>query len=261
MARRKVHDEHLNHEAWSIPYGDLVTLLLAFFVVMYAVSSVNEGKYRLVSDSLNAAFRGTPHSPDPIAMGDAHADAAAQMPLSQLHSIFGAVVPAAKATPPPAANADPLARVAADVSAAMAPLIRSSQLSVHRYASWVAVDISADVLFTSGAAQLSPAAVKALQRLADTLKPWPNAVRVEGYTDDRPISTAAFPSNWELSGARAATVVHLFMDRGIAPARLAVMGFGQYRPTADNATPAGRNTNRRVVVVILGTDSPPEARS
>ena len=84
-------------------------------------------------------------------------------------------------------------------------------------------------------------------------------MRVEGHTDDRPIRTAAFPSNWELSAARAASVVHLFMDHGIAPARLAVVGFGQYRPVMPNTTPAGRNANRRVAVVILGRDAAPEA--
>ncbi len=81
----------------------------------------------------------------------------------------------------------------------------------------------------------------------------PNAVRVEGYTDDQPIATAQFASNWELSAARAASVVHVLTQTGVSPARLAVVGYGQFQPVADNATAQGRNANRRVVLVILAT--------
>jgi chemotaxis protein MotB len=107
-------------------------------------------------------------------------------------------------------------------------------------------------------AHLAGPAVPVLQRLADALKPFPNAIRVEGHTDDRPIQTSEFPSNWELSAARAASVVHLFMDRGITADRLAVMGFGQYRPTMSNLNVSGRNANRRVAVLILDAQSVPE---
>ena len=141
----------------------------------------------------------------------------------------------------------------------MASTIQSSDAAgtvrVRRSDSWVAVDISTDILFGSGVARLSPAALAALQRLADVLKTFPNAVRVEGHTDDRPINTAAFPSNWELSAARAASVVHLFMDRGIAAQRLAVVGYGEFRPTTPNTTAAGRNANRRVEVLIFNRDA------
>jgi chemotaxis protein MotB len=297
MARRRRHEEEENHEAWAIPYGDLVTLLLAFFVVMYSMSSVNDGKYRVLSNSLTEAFHGTPHAlqsspggaPQPVeamlpqatvnrmisaalpaplpppvaatpaagAAGAGGAGAAAGVHAAQSP---GAEVPAADAaSAASAASQRQLNRVAADISGALGALIASGQVHVRRYSSWVAVDISTDILFSSGQAHLSHAAIGALTRLAAVLKPWPNAVRVEGHTDDRPIDTAAFPSNWELSAARAASVVHLFMDRGIAPARLAVLGFGQYRPVASNATAGGRNANRRVEVVILGSDTAPEA--
>jgi chemotaxis protein MotB len=291
MARRRRHEEEENHEAWAIPYGDLVTLLLAFFVVMYSMSSVNDGKYRVLSNSLTEAFHGTPH-----ALQSSPGDGAplqpveAMLPQAAVNRMISAALPAplpppAAAAPPPVAATSPasagasgadvpaadaasaasaasqrqLNRVAADISGALGALIAAGQVHVRRYGSWVAVDISTDILFGSGQARLSHAAIAALARLAAVLKPWPNAVRVEGHTDDRPIDTAAFPSNWELSAARAASVVHLFMDRGIAPARLAVLGFGQYRPVASNATAGGRNANRRVEVVILGSDTAPEA--
>ena len=305
MARRRRHEEHEHHEAWAIPYGDLVTLLLAFFVVMYSMSEVNDGKYRVLSDSLTEAFGGTPHAsvsgsssapslqpiqllpdeqvrrmiaaglPDhrlaavPAAraqmVGTASPAAAqslqtaAQLPLAAPATSAAAPAPAAAGTAADAQGQRELDQVTDDVSVALQSLIAAGQVHVRRYGSWIAVDISTDILFDSGVAQLSPPAVQALQRLAAALAPWPNAVRVEGHTDDRPIRTAAFPSNWELSAARAASVVHLFMDHGIAPARLAVVGFGQYRPVMPNTTTAGRNANRRVAVVILGRNAAPEA--
>jgi chemotaxis protein MotB len=299
--RRKRQEEHENHEAWAIPYGDLVTLLLAFFVVMYAMSSVNEGKYRVLSDSLNDAFHGTRHSAQSASVGDDPASQD-QMPASTAHRLIASALPAHPLAPlsgthgtiphgqnyagtvdpwpsdpgaaelnnvaPTAANsADPgdasnaqLSAIADQVNAAMGPLVQTGQVKVRRYQNWVAVDISTDILFGSGVARLSGPAVPVLQHLADALKPFPNLIRVEGHTDDRPISTPAFPSNWELSAGRAASVVHLFMDRGIAANRLAVIGFGPYRPTASNIEATGRNANRRVAVVIMGADNAPEGR-
>lgn len=292
MARRKRHEEHEHHEAWAIPYGDLVTLLLAFFVVMYSMSEVNDGKYRVLSNSLSEAFGGTPHAtsgnaldttlkpielilPDEqvsgmIAAGlpDHHLLAGPDKPkpAQAAPAVVAASAPLASSAQPPAPAAatnaqeqQELEQVSDDVSTALQSLIASGQVHVRRYGSWIAVDISTDILFDSGVAHLSPAAIQALERLAAALAPWPNAVRVEGHTDDRPIRTSAFPSNWELSAARAASVVHLFMDHGIAPQRLAVVGFGQYRPVMPNTTTEGRNANRRVAVVILGRDAAPEA--
>jgi chemotaxis protein MotB len=151
-----------------------------------------------------------------------------------------------------------LVKVADDVTSAMGALVAAGEVRVRRLQNSVVVDISSDILFPSGVAHLSSNAAPALQHLAAALKPFTNAIRVEGYTDDRPINTAEFPSNWELSAARAASVVHLFMDHGIAPDRLAVMGFGQYRPATGNNNVAGRNANRRVAVVILDNAHVPE---
>ncbi len=297
MSRRKRHEEHENHEAWAIPYGDLVTLLLAFFVVMYAMSTVNEGKYRVLSDSLSEAFTGAPHSQRAVADAGG-SGGSVELPRNQVQRLFSNVLqpipraaaaapsqppaPAQRSTaaesrpstvpaPAPAApggaagaagaalgDGVQLARVADQVSNAMGALVAAGEVHVRRLQNSVVVDISTDILFPSGVARLVPGATAPLQHLAAALKPFTNSVRVEGYTDDRPINTREFPSNWELSAARAASVVHLFMDRGIAPDRLAVMGFGQYRPAATNANAAGRNANRRVAVVILDTARVPE---
>jgi chemotaxis protein MotB len=95
-----------------------------------------------------------------------------------------------------------------------------------------------------------------LDKLAEVLKPFPNPIRVEGHTDDRPIRTTAFPSNWELSAARAASVVHQFMRQGVDPLRLEIVGFGEFHPRQPNDTSDGRNANRRVVVLVLEEVSP-----
>ena len=282
MARRHRHEEHQNHEAWAIPYGDLITLLLAFFVVMYAMSSVNEGKYRVLSDSLVAAFRGAPRTLEPIQVGEKTQGSGADIhmtivqqamlegqPREMLAPIVDApVMRQGMAQSPDSANsaegiasaaeAAALESVAKEVEQAMAGLIEKDLIVVRRHGLWVEVEIRTDILFPSGVATLAPNAVTVLDQLADTLAPFPNPIRVEGHTDNLPINTRAFPSNWELSAARAASVVHLFTRAGLAPERLAVIGLGEHRPIQPNETPEGRNANRRVVLVILGGNGLPE---
>ncbi len=151
-----------------------------------------------------------------------------------------------------------LERVAQEVERSMAGLIEKDLVVVRRHGLWVEVEIRTDILFPSGVATLSPSAVQILEQLAATLAPFPNPIRVEGHTDNVPINTRLFPSNWELSAARAASVVHLFMKEGLAPERLAVIGLGEHRPIQPNTTPEGRNANRRVVLVILSGNGMPE---
>jgi chemotaxis protein MotB len=267
MARRHKHEEHANHEAWAIPYGDLITLLLAFFVVMYAMSSVNEGKYRVLSNSLVAAFNGAPTTMEPIQVGEKQLGPGmdpsinlVQAPLidsQPRHTI--APIPTAMSMPSDAAaQREELAGVADEVEQSMSDLIDRELVTVRRHGDRVEVEIKTDILFPSGVATLSPPAEHVLLQLAETLKPFPNSIRVEGHTDNRPINTAAFPSNWELSAARAASVVHLFTRAGMDPARLAVIGLGENRPAQSNATAQGRNANRRVLLVILGGNNRPE---
>jgi chemotaxis protein MotB len=273
MARRKKrHEEHQNHEAWAIPYGDLITLLLAFFVVMYAISSVNEGKYRVLSDSLVAAFRGTPRTLEPIQVGEKQSGSGADVkttlveqsmlegqPRSMLTPIpIETGMPEthkAKASPYPDGSAQSLEEVADKVARAMDELVRAELVVVRHNKLWIEVEINTDILFPSGSAELQANAVKIIQALAEVLKPFPNALRVEGHTDNLRIRTREFPSNWELSAARAASVVHLFATTGVDPSRLAIIGLGEYRPAKPNDTPAGRNANRRVIIVILSAES------
>ncbi len=297
MRRKRRHEEeHENHERWAIPYGDLLTLLLAFFVVMYSISSVNAGKYRVLSDSLYAAFRGQPRTLSPIEVGHKRVGSGADLRVSivQQATLKGqprsllAPVPLDISTPipnspyhddmPPPGNASGaraatgpahpadtaqaaqshaaavmLTKVADDVAKAMSGLVKKKLVLVTRKQYWIEVEIRTDILFPSGSARLAPNAVDIIHRLAAVLARFPNPIRVEGFTDDVPIRTVQFFSNWELSAARAASVVHVFSDRGVSPDRLAVVGFGDQHPVASNATSQGRNANRRVTVVILST--------
>ncbi|MFZ1624930.1 MAG: flagellar motor protein MotD [Gammaproteobacteria bacterium] len=265
MARKHEHEDHVNHEAWAIPYGDLVTLLLAFFVVMYATSSVNEGKYKVLSDSLNAAFRGAPRTMEPIPVGDKPAkakadDTVAGIKPGQILKLEAERAAEQKDQQTLAENAalqGHLQKMSDDLETAMQELIDKEMIRIQRAPSWVEVEIKADILFPSGSAEIEPSATAVLDRIAVILVERPYPIRIEGHTDTRPIRTSQFPSNWELSAARAARIVRLFEAHGIASSRMVVAGMGENRPLADNSSAEGRNRNRRVTIVILG--KPPAA--
>lgn len=273
MARRPSHqhEDHLNHEAWAIPYADLLTLLLAFFVVMYAISSLNEGKYRVVADSLSAAFGGPPRSIKPVQVGQVQLrggdfdhpsviDTGARRGPAQ-PSRVEVPMPVSRREqqnqPQAAANAQAsqaqLQALGDEIEKALSGLVASGLVRVRRGANFLAVEIQSDLLFASGVATPSAAALGTIRQLAGVLRKAPNAVRVEGYTDNQPIRTAQFRSNWDLSAERATNVVYELIDSGIAPGRLASMGYGEYQPIADNGTVAGRSANRRVELVILAS--------
>lgn len=257
MARRRAHEEHANHEAWAIPYGDLVTLLLALFVVLYSMSSVNEGKYRVLSDSLNEAFGGAPRAAQPIQIGDNTPRGTANALITLLPR--PGAVPVRTLRPPlptagqPRGGERDIRKMAADVRKAMGDLIDRKLVTVRSNGLMLEIEIRADILFPSGVAEVSAAAKPVLARVSSVLKPFPNPIRIEGHTDNVPIATLAYPSNWQLSSARAASVVALFMNQGLEPTRMSVAGFGEYQPKVPNDTAEGRNANRRVLIVVLGT--------
>ena len=141
-----------------------------------------------------------------------------------------------------------LIRMERQVQDAMQALIDAKLVTVSRESMWLEIEINTDILFPSGAGDFSAQAAPVLDKLAEVLKPFSNPIRVEGHTDDRPIKTASFPSNWELSAARAASVVHEFTKAGIDPLRLEIVGFGEFHPRQSNDTIEGRNANRRVSI-------------
>ena len=264
MARKKKHEDHVNHEAWAIPYGDLVTLLFALFTVMYAMSSVNEGKFRVLSDAMIAAFNGAPKSMRPVNLGTPEQGKGGDKPLigitpTALIKIKGEGQenhPSPPVIAPIQDSAGSLIRMERQVQDAMRALIDAKLITVRRESMWLEIEINTDILFPSGSGAFSTAAEPVLDKLAEVLKPFPNPIRVEGHTDDRPIHTGPFPSNWELSAARAASVVHQFTKQGIDPLRLEIVGFGEFHPRQPNDSSEGRNANRRVAVLVLEAVSP-----
>ena len=238
MARKRYDDAAAaeSHDRWLVSYADFITLLFAFFVVMYAISVVNEGKYKVLSDALGSAFGGNPQTPQA-------SSAIEPLPLSGI--IARKRAEAAKR------EQERMNTLARDLNASLAPLIAAGKVRVVQTARGVSVEISESVLFAQGQAALGEESRATLGTIASLLKNDPHAIEVEGHTDNVPIANPSFPSNWELSAVRASSVVRLFVDNGIAPARLTAVGHGENRPVASNEEEAGRARNRRVAVTIL----------
>jgi chemotaxis protein MotB len=247
MARRKVHEEHENLERWLVSYADFITLLFAFFVVMYAVSSVNEGKYRVLSDAIIQAFREQQSS-----------DSMVQLTQKNASILPGTGKPIGKSTPQKVDTGKPevpetvqMKTIAKDVQSAMSTLVQQGQVRVTQSPRGITVEINASTLFPSGEARLQPASVEALAQVARVLAGTDNPIQVEGHTDNVPISSPAYPSNWELSSARAGSVVRLLAEQGVPPSRMVAIGYADNKPLDTNATVEGRARNRRVNVLIL----------
>lgn len=240
MARRRYDEgeDRDSHDRWLISYADFITLLFAFFVVMYAVSVVNTGKYKALSDALGDAFGGRPAVPQASSTIE-------QLPLTNL--IARKRLDAARR------ERERLNILARELSASLAPLVKNGQVRVSQSVRGVTVEINAKVLFEEGQAALGGEARSTLGTVASLLKDDPHAIQVEGHTDNMAIANSVFPSNWELSSARASSVVRLFIDSGVAEGRLTAVGHAANLPVAPNVDEAGRVRNRRVAVTILAT--------
>ncbi|MGE7992005.1 OmpA family protein, partial [Pseudomonas sp. NPDC089554] len=147
-------------------------------------------------------------------------------------------------------SADPLKTITEDVREAFGDLISSNQMTVRGNELWVEIELNSALLFGSGDAMPSDIAFDIVEKVAKILRPFANPVHVEGFTDNLPIRTAQYPTNWELSSARAASIVRLLAMEGVSPGRMASVGYGEYQPVASNDTADGRSRNRRVVLVI-----------
>lgn len=223
---------------WLLTYADLITLLLAFFIILYALNRTEQIKFAQLSAALAQKFDSSSivgQSPGPsIINGDSGTHAS---------------TPAVPGLSPDAVR---LGRLESRIAAAIDRAGLASQVAVSSNPRGVEVSISARLLFASGSARLNPSAVRLLAEVGGALKAVPNDIEVAGYTDSVPIRTAKYPSNWQLSAARAANVVYVLASvPGIRPGRLSVAAFGKYHPIASNATPSGRQQNRRVNILVL----------
>jgi chemotaxis protein MotB len=267
MARRKRRAEHVNHDRWLVSYADFVTLLFAFFVVMYSISSVNEEKYKIFSDSLSVAFSSWP-SPSLALHETKSRDFSASQNIAfpnQPNSAYTTMVPSedehllkalvdrrtARLGEQQRKIQDRMRYLEGGLKRVMSPLISRHLVNISITRRGVVVDISASTLFKTGEAELQPGARDVLRQVSVVLKSEQLPIEVEGHTDDIPITTAQFPSNWELSSARASSVVRMMIDEGVAEKRLAVVGLASNQPLVPNDSPENRARNRRVSITIV----------
>lgn len=356
--RKKVIEDINNHDRWMVSYADFITLLFAFFVVMYSISSVNEGKYKSLSLSLGTAFSnkqeklldpvhtrsftavqpmlldnpliykpiisldnpavifkpitplGNPAATFQSVLLDKPAAAFKSMSLGNPAVIFKPIIPLGnpaetfksipldkpaetfKSIPldSPAAifksillgnpaaifksillgnqttvevekkrelsegilnERRQLNQVSDQLEKALGSFIDAKLVSIKRNDYWIALEMNSELLFLSGEATLSKKAQPVLEKIAEVVNPLPNAINIEGHTDDIPINTPKFPSNWDLSSARATSVVQEFVKAGINPTRLSAIGYGEFHPIGDNKIEEGRFKNRRVILVLM----------
>ena len=246
---RNTNHEQQNHERWLISYSDFITLLFAFFVVMYSISSVNEGKYKVLSETLIGAFdvpEVSTNSPEAIELNDYVKNSVIDMP-GQAHKEGDISSEVASDGDAPS---DQLNELSEQVEAAFADLIEDNEIAINGNEMWVEISLNSSLLFRSGSAYPVPEAEPIISEIADLLSGYENPIHVEGFTDNVPINSEMFPSNWELSAARSAAVVRMFSEMGVDPYRLAAVGYGEHQPIAANSTSDGRNQNRRVVLVV-----------
>ncbi len=239
MIRRPRIETRINHERWLVSYSDFVTLLFAFFVVMYSVSNVNEKKYRQLALTLESAFSANPNAVDnPNGVDVENTGEAEQSDLleSQL------------------AEVDELAE---DIKKALSGVIDDDKISLSGNEDWVEIELSANLLFSLGSSRISDEAKKLLSSVAEILAPFDNAVAIAGHTDDLPINNAEFDNNWALSSARAVSVVNFLAYQGVKPHRLSAVGYGEHRPILENTNNESRMRNRRVVIKIAKNAVPP----
>jgi chemotaxis protein MotB len=257
MARRRRRvEEHDNHERWLVSYADFITLLFAFFVVMYSISSVNDGKYRVLSNTLTEAFVTTARSLDPIQIGEELRSIEPQVgDLIISDSSKPELLPNDLLVDESAGNSvvdtKTLDAVKSDLETLLSEYSDQGLVNVTRTDRGIEVEMKSSMLFESGSARLSRDALKALRKVILIVKPLANLINVEGHTDNVPISTISFPSNWELSAARSASVVHYFAKLGVDSSRMAAIGYGEHRPLSSNDTVDGRKNNRRVNLLIM----------
>jgi len=251
--KKKQEEEHESNDRWLVSYADFITLLFAFFVVMYAVSSVNLGKYRQLSSSLGSAFGVS----RPIMPGqsDYQGGGMGRGTLMQGHGVGNALVaplPAIKRRQEARLRErEQMMRLALDFAKALEPLVRQDKVHIMQTNRGISIDIHDALLFAPGDAALAPSSIQPLHTIAQLLKNDAHALEIAGHTDNTPINNPTFASNWELSAMRASRVVRWFADAGIAENRLSVVGHGSVQPLSENETPAGRARNRRVVISVL----------
>jgi chemotaxis protein MotB len=263
MSRRRRPASHANHERWLVSYADFITLLFAFFVVLYASSQVDKRKVGKLALAIQVAFQEMgifqasttqvpidPESPMPFNKAQAVENVQRNASLGRIASHPDGMLGGG------AENGD-LAELQTELQTALAEEIKRKEIAMRREPDGLVISLREAGFFESGSAQMKSESQPAFDRIATLLRQRDYRLRIEGHTDDVPIHTARFSSNWELSTARATEIIRLLIVRdGFAPDRLSAAGYAEYHPIASNGSAEGRGMNRRVDVVILGHGLP-----
>jgi chemotaxis protein MotB len=247
MSRRQFR-QRVSTDRWLVSYADFITLLFAFFVVMYAFAKADQKKQVQVSESIETAFKSLGIFPDSAKKvskddpGQTSKDKAA-MPMN---IIMGEDVLS------PAKVKDDLERVRKELTQTLSNEVAAHTVSISMGRDGLVISLREAGFFNSGSATPKPETLPTLRHIADSLGKTPYDLRIEGHTDNIPIHTAEFDSNWELSSARATKIGRVFLDiKAIPPDRLSTAGYAEYHPVASNDTVEGRAQNRRVDLVVL----------
>jgi chemotaxis protein MotB len=264
--RRRKHEEeeeHENHERWLVSYADMITLLAALFIVLFAMSSIDLAKFQKFAHSLNKALGGgseqtaavlDPGGKSPMAGGNGFFDG---LSAGQRQAATQALQDQQNAQKAAAEQRKTLLETQTQIQQKLEAAGLGNSVKFRLDPRGLVINIVTDgVLFDSGSAALRPEGQRVLDQLAPALAALPEPLSVEGHTDDRPIATAAFPSNWELSTARATTVLRYLTDvKGLNPARMTAAGYADQRPLVPDTDDANRALNRRVEIVVIAPNA------
>jgi chemotaxis protein MotB len=261
--RRRSPEEHGSRDRWLVSYADFITLLFAFFVVLYASAQVDKRKVGKLAMAIQVAFQQLgvfDTSSTQIPLNDSEA-----IPFSKVQAIENAertadlkrVVEPMKGTLGPSAESSPLKDVQAELEKVLAPEIRNHTVEIKARRAGIIISLREVGFYESGSPSLRASSKDAIDRLAAVLKVRTEGLRIEGHTDNVPIHNGRFASNWELSTARASDLIKLLIDRyGLEPTRLSAAGYAEFHPVASNDTSEGRARNRRVDIIILTPPGP-----
>jgi chemotaxis protein MotB len=255
--RGRPAEEPTNHDRWLISYSDFITLLFAFFVVLFASSYRDNQKIKKISEAIHIGFQ----SMGAFSGGQSDAGVAYHDITPDPTVCAQKIEQTRQETKSPASDLD-IVELRRQLEAAIGQEIKNHEVDTRVTPEGFVISLKELGFFDSGQAVLLPGAAVKVERIAKVLSQHGLELRVEGHTDDQPIHTAQFRSNWDLSTARAMAVMqHLVNDSGFDPGKISVAAYGQYRPVADNSTPDGRRMNRRVDLVVVSTAPAPLAAS
>lgn len=227
VARQLERDTKTGHDRWLVSYSDFITLLFAFFVVMYSISQVNEEKYRTLTQTLNDTFIQR-------SVNDSSSEAEEKDNDVELASLD-------------------------DLQSSLENVLDSPASGVVAFSAnenWIELTLPSELLFESGSAETKKEAIQIFNQISDLVAEYENEIQVVGHTDNVPISNQNYKNNWYLSSARAVAIVNYLSFQGVSPERLSAIGFGEYRPVADNSSEEGRAKNRRVVLRVSSQSAP-----